>query len=53
MKLKFCGCRMCREGRHRFKGMIKAVIRRARRKCREAIRRGDEPETKVSVPYTD
>lgn len=54
--MKFCGCKQCKAGRHRRKrglDMIQACIRKFRRKMKQAIKRGDEPDDKFSVPYTD
>lgn len=53
--MKFCGCKMCRAGRHTSwnRHMIQQVIRKARRLAKQALRRGDTPDDKHSVPYTD
>ena len=53
--LKFCSCRGCRAGRRTKSGgsTVKAVIRASRRKTKQALKAGDEPVSKVSVPYTD
>lgn len=53
--MKFCGCKYCRNGlrTRRGKAIVKATAKLFRRKCKEQIRRGLEPDTKVSVAYTD
>jgi hypothetical protein len=33
--------------------MVRTVVRKNRRKVKQALRRGDEAERVVSVPYTD
>lgn len=53
--MKFCGCKWCRAGmRCRPNSeMIKRIVRLFRRKGKEALRQGKEPDKKISVPYTD
>lgn len=52
--LKFCGCRACREGMHRRSGgVVRAVVRKFRRKAKQDLKQGKEPTNKISVPYTD
>ena len=53
--LKFCRCRQCRRGlRTKFGGAtVQRTIRRFRRLTKQQLKRGDEPLTKISVPYTD
>lgn len=53
--IKFCGCRACRRGMHSKGGGIEVqkVIRKNRRKVKEALKKGEEPEKKISCPYTD
>lgn len=53
--MKFCGCKRCKVGRHtaRNKYMIQQVVRKLRRMAKLALRRGDHPDDKASVPYTD
>lgn len=53
--MKGCGCRSCRRGMHtRLMGKyVRRVVRSARRKAKEALRRGDEPLPCVSLDYTD
>ena len=54
--MKFCGCRACRSGMHRSSRSgceVKMISRKFRRMSKIAISRGEEPPTKISVPYTD
>jgi hypothetical protein len=53
--LKFCGCRFYRSGMHTKTGgeIVKRVIRKFRRAAKEKLRKGQEPDYKISVPYTD
>jgi hypothetical protein len=46
---------MCRAGRDgkRNKAEIDQVKRKFRRDTKQALKRGEEPESKISVPYTD
>lgn len=55
MKLLRCSCRHCRRGL-RTKYMSEVVtkkVRKARRKAKQAVKHGEEPETRVKVGYTD
>jgi len=55
MKIVKCSCRMCRRGL-RTKCTSKLVtkkVRAARRKAKQDLRAGKEPDTKVMLPYTD
>lgn len=53
--IKFCSCGQCRRGLRTASGsaMVRTVVRKNRRKVKQALRRGDEAERVVSVPYTD
>jgi hypothetical protein len=53
--LKFCGCPRCRSGMHTKSGgkMVKRVVRRSRRTAKVKLKKGEEPEPKSSVDYTD
>jgi Tfp pilus assembly protein PilP len=53
--MKFCGCRHCRKGmRSKSEGdKLKKFVRKVRRSAKMKIKEGEEPEPKVSVPYTD
>jgi hypothetical protein len=53
--LKFCSCDECRRGRKGKYGskIVLLTVRRARRKAKEALRQGKEPNKTESVPYTD
>lgn len=58
--MKFCGCPACRAGMHRrsrAKGTagdrVRAAVRKFRQTVKRALRRGDEPDDKFGVPYTD
>ena len=46
---------MCKSGRHTKggKAIINCIKRSVRRQTKLALRNGDEPLNKVSVPYTD
>ena len=53
--LKFCSCRMCRYGRKHYgnPARITKVKRAFRRKTKQALKNGIEPQISISVPYTD
>jgi len=53
--MKFCGCRACRAGRHRpfNKFIIRLANRVFRRKAKEALKKGETPNNKTTVTYTD
>jgi hypothetical protein len=50
---KFCGCRACRVGRRPNRTYIRAEMRKLRHRTKEALKKGKEPPTKISIPYTD
>lgn len=51
---KFCGCKACRRGRKRGCGktIIKSTQRKFRRQCKQKLSRGEEPDSKIGIPYT-
>ncbi len=53
--LKFCGCHLCRRGRHTETGseIVKRPIRKFCRAAKQKLKKGEKPEFEVSVPYTD
>lgn len=53
--LNFCSCHHCRLGlRTKFGGeTVRRTIRRFRRLTKQQLKRGEEPLTRISVPYTD
>lgn len=53
--MKGCSCRRCRSGMHTKYGskLLQKLIRSARRKAKEALRRGDEPDPCASRGFTD
>jgi hypothetical protein len=53
--IKFCSCGQCRRGLRTQSGSetVRHVVRRNRRKVKQALRSGGEAERVVSVPYTD
>ena len=55
MCIKFCGCKGCRAGKHRpsSKARTKRAARSFKRQGKAALRKGNEPITKISAPYTD
>lgn len=55
MKIVKCGCKMCRRGLRTRKNsqLVTRLRRAARREAKAALRRGEEPETRILVPYTD
>jgi hypothetical protein len=57
MKLKFCSCRMCRYGRHRWgnRKMITHMKRSYRHKVKQSLHKFeyDNLPIAISIPYTD
>lgn len=53
--MKFCGCKHCRRGMHcKYGGeIVRVTVRKARRKAKQDLKQGKEPEPTISVPYTD
>ena len=53
--MKFCSCKACKAGRHRAgaKSTTKRAVRRFRHKAKAAVKKGEEPPTATSIPYTD
>lgn len=57
--MKFCGCGQCRRGMHasqHMKKRVMRVVRRMRRVCKVALRKGWDADRVISVttvPYTD
>ena len=54
--LKFCGCKMCREGmrrRARMSAKVNAAVRRHRRSAKLSLGRGQEPPPTLSAGRTD
>jgi hypothetical protein len=53
--IKFCSCGQCRRGLRTASGSetVRLVVRKNRRKVKQALRRGEEGERVVTVPYTD
>jgi hypothetical protein len=53
--VKKCGCMQCRRGLRckRNSEMATKTTRKFRRETKEALRLGNEPPTKCSIPYTD
>ncbi len=55
MKLIKCSCRQCRRGLRSTNESKRVTlkVRAARRKAKQELKRGNEPETRVRVGYTD
>lgn len=55
MKIVRCSCKHCRRGLRTKKESKKAQlkVRAARRRAKQDVKRGVEPETKVKLGYTD
>lgn len=54
--IKFCGCPMCRTGKHhsaRAKARVRRVIRSHRRRVKMALIAGRELPGVIAVGYTD
>ena len=53
--LNFCSCHNCRLGLRTKCGgeTVRRTIRRFRRLTKQQLKRGEEPLTRISVPYTD
>ncbi len=54
--MRKCGCKMCRFGMHyyvRNKCLVLKAVRRFRRECKAALKKGKEPDKIFSIPYTD
>ena len=52
---KFCSCRACKAGKKcsRSQTKTKKTLRSFKRQSKQAIQKGAEPPTAVSIPYTD
>lgn len=54
MKIILCNCEQCRAGRHKWKRVIRAHKKGARRTVHKLLRQGcDNLPVKVYVGYTD
>jgi len=53
--MKLCSCKTCRRGLHSPSGseVARQAVRGARRRARQALRRGDTPDPIFGVGYTD
>lgn len=53
--LKFCGCKACKNGLRTKSGDFEAKMarRKLRHKVKQALKTGEDPIEKISVPYTD
>ena len=53
--MKLCGCRHCRRGLHTPNGgeIARHAVRGARRRAKQALRRGETPDPVFGVDYTD
>jgi len=53
--IKFCGCRACKAGRHHPNNKVntRKSLRAFRRNTKQALKRGVEPPTKISIDFTD
>ncbi len=53
--MKGCSCRRCRMGMHTKYGgkLLQKLVRSARRKAKEKLRQGEEPDPCTSRGYTD
>ncbi len=51
--LKVCGCRQCRMNSMYRRKLLRKLIKAARRKAKEVLRRGDEPSPTILAGYTD
>ena len=53
--MKKCGCKSCRRGMHsKYGGVIMRLkIRVNRRNAKLALKKGQDPDNLISVPYTD
>jgi hypothetical protein len=52
--MKGCGCRHCREGMHTDGGgfIVQKLIRKMRRKTKESLKKGNEPEPCLPLQRT-
>lgn len=52
--MKFCSCRQCRAGRHAHgRDVVRRAVRKFRQTAKRLLRRGETPDGKIGVPYTD